>query len=308
MVPLGAYIARRAALVIPTLLGMLTVVFVLMRIIPGDPVRMMVGVDVSKATVDAIRHSMGLDRPIPVQYKDYLVSILRGDLGRSLSSRRPVAGEVARHFRNTAALGLLSAALAASLGLVLGIVAACYRNSAVDYFTVVLAVLGISTPSYFLGILLVLLFAVRLHWLPAGSAGSFQHLILPALTLAAGSLSIIARMTRSSLVEELGRDYVRTAVAKGLTRRSAALRHALRNALIPAVTTIGLEFGFMLGGSVLVETVFSYPGIGWLIMSAISQRDFPMVQGAVIVVAFTFIIINFLTDVSYAFLDPRIRF
>jgi ABC-type dipeptide/oligopeptide/nickel transport system permease component len=305
---LTAYITRRAALVIPTLLGMLTVVFILMRVIPGDPVRLMLGVDVDQATVDATRHAMGLDRPIPVQYKDYILQVLRGDFGRSLTSRRLVSSEVARHFRNTAVLGLLSAALAAVIGLALGVLAACYKNSTLDYLSVIVAVLGISTPSYFTGILLILLFAVKLQWLPAGSAGSFRHLILPALTLAAGSTSIIARMTRSSLVEELQRDYVRTAVAKGLTRQAATLRHALRNALIPAVTTIGLEFGFVLGGSVLVETVFSYPGIGWLIMSAISQRDFPLVQGAIIVVALTFVLINFLTDVSYAFLDPRIRY
>jgi len=302
-----AYVTRRVALVVPTLVGMLTIVFFLMRVIPGDPVRLMVGVEVDQETVEAIRQSMGLDRPILVQYKDYILTIVRGDFGRSLTSRRPVASEVARHFRNTAKLGLISGALAAFMGLGLGVLAACHKNSTADYATMVSAVLGISTPSYFLGILLILLFAVKLQWLPAGSAGTWQHLILPALTLAAGSTAMIARMTRSSLVEELQRDYVRTALAKGVSQRTATLRHALRNALIPTVTTIGLEMGFVLGGSVLVETVFSYPGIGWLIMAAISQRDFPLVQGAVIVVASAFILINLVTDLSYAFLDPRIR-
>lgn len=303
-----AYILRRLVLLVPTALGVVTVVFILMRIVPGDPVRLMVGFDVDQATVDEMRRNLGLDRPIVVQYIDYLGMIVTGDLGESLRSRRPVIDEVTRHFRNTLILALVSIVIAVVVGVLLGIVAAYRRSTLLDNITMVGAVLGISTPSFYLGILLILLFAVTLQWLPAGGAGTPAHIILPALTLAAGSTSIIARMTRSSLLEVLGRDYMRTAVAKGLGPRAVLLLHGLRNALIPTVTVIGLEFGFILGGSVLVETVFSYPGIGQLMISAISTRDFPLVQGAVIFVAIMFIVVNLLTDIIYAILDPRITY
>lgn len=302
------FLIRRLVLLVPILLGILTVVFVLMRVVPGDPVRLMVGFDVDQATVDQMRHQLGLDRPIPVQYKDYLVMVGRGDFGKSLRSKRLVTEEVLRHFRKTTILAVVSIAIAIVAGLALGTIAAYYQNTALDYLTMVSAVLGVSTPSYYLGILLILMFAVKLQWLPAGGAGTPGHLLLPAVTLAAGSTSIIARMTRSSLLDVMRRDYMRTAVAKGLSRRTVVLRHGLRNAMIPTVTIVGLEFGFILGGAVLVETVFSYPGIGRMLVSAISARDFPLVQGAVILIACTFVLINLLTDTLYAFLDPRIRY
>ena len=302
------YILRRLVLLVPVVLGILTLVFVLMRVVPGDPVRLMVGVEVDQATVDEMRQRLGLDRSLPAQYLDYIFMVARGDFGTSLRSNRQVRSEIFRHFRNTAMLAVLSICIATLVGMCLGIVAAYFRGTAIDYFTMIVAVLGVSAPSYYLGILVILLFSVQLNLLPAGGAGSFQHLLLPAFTLSAASTAIIARLTRSSLLEVLGQDYIRTASAKGLRRRRVVLTHGLRNALIPIVTALGLEFGFMVGGSVLVETVFSYPGIGWLLIIAISARDFPIVQGAVILVAFSFVLINLLTDWSYAFLNPRIRY
>jgi ABC-type dipeptide/oligopeptide/nickel transport system permease component len=302
------FLFRRLLLLVPVLLGMLTVVFILVRVVPGDPVRLMVGFDVDQATVNEMRRQLGLDRPILIQYIDYLSSVVQGDFGRSLRSNRDVSTEVLRHFTNTFKLALLSITLATIIGLTLGVIAAANRGTVLDYATIIVAVLGISAPSYYLGILLILVFAVLLNWLPAGGAGTLRHLILPAVTLAAASTAIVARLTRASLLEVIKKDYVRTASAKGLRRLTVLLRHGLRNALIPIVTALGLEFGFMLGGTVLVEVVFSYPGLGRLLITSIAARDFPMVQGAVIVSALAFVVINLLTDIAYAYLDPKIRY
>jgi peptide/nickel transport system permease protein len=302
------YLIRRLLLLGPILLGMLTVVFILIRVVPGDPVRLMVGFDVDQATVEGMRRQLGLDRPLPVQYVDYIATIIQGDFGRSLRSNREVSAEVARHFTNTVYLALLSICFATIIGMTLGMIAASKQGTVFDYATMMLAVLGVSAPSYYLGILVILLFSVTLGWFPAGGAGTFRHLILPAFTLAAASTAIVARLTRSSLLEVMKKDYVRTALAKGLRGRTVLVRHGLRNALIPIVTALGLEFGFMLGGAVLVEVVFSYPGIGRLLITSIAARDFPLVQGAVIVTAASFVFVNLLTDITYAFLDPKIKY
>jgi ABC-type dipeptide/oligopeptide/nickel transport system permease component len=286
----------------------LVVVFILMRLVPGDPVRLMAGFDVDEATVQALRQELGLDRPIPVQFAYYLGQLARGELGVSLRSRRPVTQEVADRFRNTLVLAVSSTALAVLFGAAVGIASAYGHRSLGDYVSMVVAVLGVSMPSYFLGILLILLFAVVLNWLPSGGIGSPAHLVLPALTLAASSSAIIARVTRSAMLEVLLTAYVRTSRAKGLRERAVVLRHGLPNALVPMLTVVGLEFGFILGGAILVETVFSYPGIGWMMVEAIGTRDFPIVQGGVLVIALSFVLVNLLVDLLYAAVDPRIRY
>lgn len=302
------YILRRLGLLVPVVFGILVVVFVLMRIVPGDPVRMMAGFDVDEATVQALRHELGLDRSLPVQFGYYVAQLARGDLGRSLRSRRPVTDELADRFRNTLVLAVASTGLAVVVGAAIGIAAACFHRSGYDYLTMGAAVLGVSVPSYFLGILMILLFAVLLNWLPSSGIGGVRHLVLPSLTLAASSSSIIARMTRSSMLEVLSAAYVRTSRAKGLRERGVVLHHALPNAVIPVITVVGLEFGFILGGAILVETVFSYPGVGWMMVEAIGTRDFPIVQGGVLAVALAFVLINLAIDLLYAAFDPRIRY
>jgi peptide/nickel transport system permease protein len=302
------YVVRRLLLLGPVVFGILVAVFVLMRLVPGDPVRLMAGFDVDEATVRALRRELGLDRSIPVQFTYYVGQVARGDLGVSLRSRRPVVQEVGDRFRKTLILAVTSTVVAALIGAAVGIVSAYRHRTGFDYVAMVGSVLGVSVPSYFLGILLILLFAVMLNWLPSGGSGTPRHLILPALTLAASSTSIIARMTRSSMLEVLLTAYVRTGRAKGLLERGVVLRHALPNALVPVLTVTGLEFGFILGGAILVETVFSYPGVGWMMVEAIGTRDFPIVQGGVLLVAFSFVLINFVVDLLYAVLDPRIRY
>jgi ABC-type dipeptide/oligopeptide/nickel transport system permease component len=302
------YALRRLLLLGPVVLGILVVVFILMRLVPGDPVRLMAGFDVDEATVRALRHELGLDQPVPVQFVYYLGQLVRGELGVSLRSRRAVTQEVADRFRNTLVLAASSTGLAVLFGAAVGIASAYFHRSLGDYLSMAVAVLGVSMPSYFLGILLILLFAVVLNWLPSGGIGRPAHLVLPALTLAASSSAIIARVTRSSMLEVLLAAYVRTSRAKGLRERVVVLRHALPNALIPLLTVVGLEFGFILGGAILVETVFSYPGIGWMMVEAIGTRDFPIVQGGVLVVALSFVLVNLLVDLLYATVDPRIRY
>jgi peptide/nickel transport system permease protein len=302
------YALRRLALLGPVLLGILVVVFVLMRLVPGDPVRLMAGFDVDEATVEALRREIGLDHPVPIQFVYYVAQLARGDLGLSLRSRRPVVQEVADRFRNTLALAVSSTAVAVLVGAAVGIAAAYLHRTPGDYVSMGAAVLGVSVPSYFLGILLILLFAVVLNWLPSGGIGTARHLLLPAVTLAASSSAIIARMTRSSMLEVLSAGYVRTSRAKGVRERGVVLRHALPNALIPVVTVVGLEFGFILGGAILVETVFSYPGIGWMMVEAIGTRDFPIVQGGGLAIAVAFVLINLAVDLLYGVLDPRIRY
>jgi ABC-type dipeptide/oligopeptide/nickel transport system permease component len=302
------YVVRRVLLLGPVVLGILVAVFVLMRLVPGDPVRLMAGFDVDEATVRALRRELGLDRSIPVQFARYVGQLARADLGRSLRSRRPVLEEVGDRFRQTLTLALASTALAAVVGGAVGIASAYRHRTGLDYAAMLGSVLGVSVPSYFLGILLILLFAVALNWLPSGGSGTLRHLVLPAVTLAASSTSIVARMTRSSMLEVLLTAYVRTGRAKGLLERAVVLRHALPNALVPVLTVISLEFGFILGGAILVETVFSYPGVGWMMVEAIGTRDFPVVQGGVLVVALSFVLINFVVDLLYAALDPRIRY
>ncbi|MDR7448236.1 MAG: ABC transporter permease [Armatimonadota bacterium] len=299
---------RRLLYAVPTLLGVTVVIFLMVRLIPGDPARLIAGLLATEEEVARLRVELGLHRPLHEQYLRFLGAALRGDLGISAATRTPVAAEIGSRLRATVTLAVTSTALATLFGLVAGIVSATTANSPLDYAVMVAALVGVSVPVFWLGIMLMLLFAVRLRWLPAGGYGGPAHLILPSLTLAAFSTAIIARMTRGSLLETLGMDFVRTARAKGLPPRQVVTRHALRNALIPVITVVGLQFGALLGGAVLTETTFAWPGIGRLLVSAITARDYPVIQGIVLLFALAFVLVNLTVDVLYAYVDPRIRY
>lgn len=280
----------------------------MVRLIPGDPARLVAGLLATNEEVERLRHELGLHRPLYVQYVSFLGDVLRGDLGLSAATRTPVTVEIGSRFGATAALAMSSTLLATVLGLLAGVVASISYNSAVDYTVMGAALFGVSIPVFWLGIMLMLLFAVHLHWLPAGGYGTAAHMVLPSITLAAFSIAIIARMTRSSLLETLNTDFIRTARAKGLPRRLVVARHALRNALIPVITVIGLQFGALLGGAVLTETTFAWPGLGRLLVSAITARDYPVIQGIVLLFASIFVLVNLAVDVLYAYVDPRIHY
>ena len=305
---MGRLIGRRLLFLLPVLFGILVAVFVTMRIIPGDPARLVAGPDAGPEELAAIRHQFGLDQPLHVQFERYLLDVLRGEFGQSLKTQRPVLDEIVPRLWNTALLAVLSTLFAAALGLLAGIVAAARRNSAFDHMTMAVAMLGVSTPSFYLGIVLIVVFAVMLRLFPAGGSGGLIHLILPAVTLGASTLGIVARMTRASMIDVLDEDYIRTARAKGVRERVIVVRHALRNALLPIIAVVALQFGFVLAGSVLVETVFSFPGIGWLIVESISMRDFPVVQGSILLVTFVSVLVNLAADILYGYADPRIKY
>jgi peptide/nickel transport system permease protein len=305
---LGLYVLRRLVLAVPTLLGVTVVVFALIRVIPGDPARLVLGLQASEAEVQRLRSELGLDRPLPVQYARFLARLIRGDLGRSIATGEPVAREIASRFGPTLQLAVASTVLATLAGVSAGVLSATRVYSWVDYVAMGVALFGVSLPVFWLGLMLILLFAVHLRWLPAGGYGTLAHLVLPTVTLAAFSVAIVARMTRSSMLEVLHQDYVRTAWAKGLTARAVVLHHALRNALIPVITVIGLQFGALLGGAILTETVFAWPGMGRLLVGAIVARDYPVVQGVVLVFAGLFTLVNLAVDLLYAYVDPRIHY
>ena len=305
---MGRLIGRRLLFLLPVLFGILLAVFVTMRIVPGDPARLVAGPDAGPEELATIRQQFGLDRPLHVQFERYVLDILRGEFGRSLKTQRPVLDEIVPRLGNTALLAVLSTLFAVSVGLFAGIVAAARRNSAFDHATMVVAMLGVSTPSFYLGIVLIVVFAVMLRLFPAGGSGGLAHLVLPAVTLGASTLGIVARMTRASMIDVLDEDYIRTARAKGVRERLIVARHALRNALLPVIAVVALQFGFVLAGSVLVETVFSFPGIGWLIVESISMRDFPVVQGSILLVTFVSVLVNLAADILYGYADPRVKY
>jgi peptide/nickel transport system permease protein/oligopeptide transport system permease protein len=305
---MGVYVARRLLLLVPVLLGVSLASFGLLQLVPGDAALILAGEEATEETLARIRHEHGLDRALPVQYLVYLRNVLRGDLGISIQSRQPVSTLIAQRFPFTLKLACLAILVSAVLGVVAGVVAATRRNSVLDLAALLGSLVGISLPIFWLGLLLMLVFSVKLRWFPAGGSGTAVHLVLPAVVLGAASSAVIARMTRASMLEVLRQDYIRTARAKGVAERLVVYRHALGNAMIPIVTVFGLEFGYNLGGAVLTETVFSLPGVGRLIVEAIFARDYPVVQGAIFVVATTFVLVNLLTDAVYAVFDPRIRY
>ncbi len=302
------YVAKRLALALPVLLGVSVVVFAAIRLIPGDPAQIMAGQAATQQVVAEIRRSLGLDQPLPVQYLYFLRNAVRGDLGRSRVNGAPVVEELAQRFPRTVRLAVASILVASVIGIPAGILAATRRQSWVDTLVMAVALVGVSMPVFWLGLNLILVFSVRLGWLPAFGHETWRHLVLPAVTLGAASSAILARMTRSAMLEVLGQDYVRTARAKGLAERVVVNRHALRNALIPVVTVLGLQLGTLLSGAVLTETVFAWPGIGRLLVDAVLARDYPVIQGAILLIATTFVLLNVAVDVLYGFLDPRIRY
>lgn len=304
---MASYIIRRLLLVIPVLLGVSLLVFSMVRLIPGDPAIFIAGEHASSADIEAIREQFGLTRSLPVQYTIFLGNLLRGDLGRSTRTDRPVTREIWERFPDTLQLASASMLIASLVGLIAGIISATRPYSIIDYTAMVGAMIGVSAPVFWLGLMLMLLFSVRLNWLPAVGSGTISHLILPALTLGAASTAVIARMTRSSMLEVFGQDYVRTARSKGLKENRVIVKHALRNSLVPVITIMGLRFGTLLGGAVLTEIVFAWPGVGRLMVDSILARDYPVVQGAVLVIAMTFIFVNLAVDLLYSFIDPRIR-
>jgi peptide/nickel transport system permease protein len=302
------FVARRVLAVVPVLFGVTLAVFSMLFLVPGDPVKMMLAEFVTNPDqIAQMRAQLHLDEPIFQQYGRFVGNAVRGDLGTSIRSRRPVATEIAENVGSTAQLALASMAVAIGLGIPLGLVAALGRNSWLDVAAMVVALLGVAMPSFWLGLLLIFAFSLHLGWFPATGGGDLHHLVLPAVTLGMIAAAIIARLTRSSMLEVLGQDYVRTARAKGLAWWGVVVRHALKNALIPIVTIFGLQFGNLLAGAVIVETVFSRPGLGRLVVGGILAKDFPLVQGAVLFVAVAYVLINVLVDVAYAFVDPRIR-
>ncbi len=305
---MGTYVARRLLLLVPVLLGVSLASFGLLQLVPGDPALVLAGEEATEDVLARIRHEYGLDRPLPVQFVVYLRNTARGNLGISIQSRQPVATLIAQRFPFTLKLAFLAILVSGALGVVAGVIAASRRNSTLDLAALLGSLVGISLPIFWLGLLMMLVFSVKLRWLPAGGTGTAAHLILPTIVLGAASSAVIARMTRASMLEVLRQDYIRTARAKGVAERLVVYRHALKNAMIPILTVFGLEFGYNLGGAVLTETVFSLPGVGRLIVEGIFARDYPVVQGAMLVVATTFVVVNLLTDVAYAFVDPRIRY
>jgi peptide/nickel transport system permease protein len=301
------YLIRRLLLTIPVLLGVATLVFALIHFIPGDPAQAMLGEGASPEDIAHLRRRLGLDRPLLVQYASFLQGLLRGDLGVSLRNDLPVTQQILDRMPATAELAFASMAVAVLVALPLGIVAAVWRGTFVDFSAMTLSLVGISVPNFWLGPLLAIIFAVELGWLPVGGRGTFGHLVLPAVTLGAALAAILARMTRASLLEELREPYVLAARAKGVSRMRAVLHHALRNSLIPIVTILGLQFGVVLTGAVITETIFAWPGIGRLLIQSISFRDYPTVQGCVLLIAVSYVGVNLITDLAYGFLDPRIR-
>ena len=302
------WILRRILAVVPVLFGVTLAVFSMLFLVPGDPVKMMLAEFVTNPDqVAQMRAQLHLDEPIPKQYGRFVTNAVRGDLGTSIRSRRPVTIEIGENLGSTAQLALAAMVVAIGLGIPLGLLAALSRNSWLDVASMGTALLGVSMPSFWHGLLLIFVFSLHLAWFPATGGGDLQHLILPAITLGMIAAAIIARLTRSSMLEVLGQDYVRTARAKGLGGFAVVVRHALKNALIPIITIFGLQFGNLLAGAVIVETVFSRPGLGRLIVGGILNKDFPLVQGVVLFVATIYVVINVLVDVAYAYADPRIR-
>ncbi len=312
------YLVRRLLLAIPVVIGVSMVVFMVLHLSPGDPAEIMLGSAATKEDLAHLRADLGLNEPLPVQYARWMGHVVRGDLGRSLWMRRPVLPDVLDRFRATLVLTGTALLISTAAGVTLGVLAATRPHSWLDRLSGVAALFGASMPVFWLGIVLMVIFSLRLGWLPASGMWApygggdardlLAHLALPAVTLAAASVTIIARLTRSTMLEVLGQDYIRTARAKGLVERRVVARHALKNALVPIVTVIGVQAGYPLGGAVLTETVFAWPGVGTLMVQGILARDIPLVQGCVLVVALTFVLVNLSVDLLYAWLDPRIRY
>lgn len=302
------FLVRRLVLTIPVLLGVATLVFSLIHLIPGDPAQAMLGDTATPQQVDELRTRLGLDRPLIEQYASFLSGVARGDLGTSMRTGLPVASQILERMPATAQLAAAAMIAAILFSMPLGIAAAVWRGTPIDHAAMTMALMGISIPNFWLGPLLAIVFAVELGWLPASGRGTLSHLVLPAVSLGAALAAILARMTRATLLEELREQYVTAARARGASRLRSVLRHAFRNSLIPVVTLLGLQFGAVLTGAVITETIFAWPGIGRLLIQSIGFRDYPIVQGCILLIALTYLAVNLLTDLAYGVLDPRIRY
>ncbi|WP_406848856.1 glutathione ABC transporter permease GsiC [Taylorella equigenitalis] len=303
-----SYFIKRIIGMVPTLFLICVCVFLFVHILPGDPAVLAAGPDADAQTIQLIREDMGLNLPLWEQFVNYMSNVLHGDLGHSLRSKRPVFDEIAIRFTPTMLLTLTSMFWSVIVGLVIGVVSAIWRNSWPDRLFMTLAVSGISFPAFAFGMLLIQIFAVWLGWLPSVGADSWKHYILPSLTLGLSVAAVLARFTRASFVEVINEDFVRTARAKGLSEKVVMIKHSLRNALIPVVTMMGLQFGFLLGGSIVFETVFGWPGMGSLLIDSVNSRDYPMIQGLVLLFSFEFIVINLVVDILYGVINPTIRY
>jgi len=301
------YISLRLVYSLPALWLIVTMVFLLAHIVPGDPVQQMLGEGATASDLVQLRHALGLDQTIPVQYGRYLGGVVRGNLGESFRFQQPVLHVVLEHYPATLELAFAALLVCCAIGIPAGLLAARHRGKPADHVVGFFTLLGLSIPNFALGPLLILIFSVLIGWLPVSGRGGISHLILPAITLGAALAAILTRMVRTSVLEQLGSDYVRTARAKGLTERAVLLRHAFRNALIPILTILGLQFGTLLAGTIVTETIFSWPGIGRLAVQAIEARDYPLLQGCILVIAVSYVLVNLLTDLVYAFADPRVR-
>ena len=301
------YISLRLLFASPALWLIVTMVFMLAHIVPGDPVQQMLGEGARAEDLQQLRHSLGLDVPVLAQYRHYLAGVVRGDLGESFRFQEPVTRVVLSHYPATLELSIFALLVCAAIGIPAGLLAAERRGTATDRAVGFFTLLGLSVPNFALGPVLILVFSVILGWLPVSGRGGPSHLILPAITLGAALAAILTRMVRISVIEELSSDYVRTARAKGLSPSAVLFRHAFRNALIPILTILGLQFGTLLAGTIVTETIFSWPGIGRLTVQAIGARDYPLLQGCIILIAVSYVFVNLLTDAVYALVDPRVR-
>ncbi len=302
------FLARRLLLTVPVLLGVATLVFSLVHLVPGDPVQVMLGDSASPADVAEMRGRLGLDRPLPVQYAAFLAGVATGDLGTSLRTNQPVVTAILERMPATAELAAAAMVVAVLIAMPLGVLAAVRAGTSVDHAATTLALLGISVPNFWLGPFLAIVFSVSLGWLPVSGRGTIAHLVLPAITLGAPLAAVLTRMTRASVIEELRELYVLAARARGVSRWRSVWAHAFRNSLIPIVTVLGLQFGAVLTGAVITETIFAWPGVGRLLVQSIGFRDYPLVQGCILLIAVTYVSVNLAVDVVYGFLDPRIRY
>lgn len=303
-----SYIVKRLLQMIPTLIGVSLLCFIIIHSVPGNPAHLIAGVDATAEEIKIVTERLGLDRPLYEQYGSYVWGLLQGDLGTSLRSDRPVAEEILSRFPNTIMLTLLSVVIMVIIGLFAGVISATKPNSVQDNTAMMVSLFGISMPVFWSGIMLILVFSYYLQWLPSGGSTQFKHYILPALALGLSSSAVLARLTRSSILEVINQDFIRTARAKGVREKLVIYKHTLKNALIPIITIIGLEFGHLLGGAVLTETVFSMNGLGRYIIQSIQFRDYPAIQGSILFVAALFVIVNLVVDLCYGTVDPRIRY
>ncbi|MBI1801910.1 MAG: ABC transporter permease [Chloroflexi bacterium] len=313
---MGQFLLKRIVAMVPVLFLVSLIVFFIVHLTPGDPALLMLGEEANPQVLAALRHDLGLDQPIPVQYLTWVSKVLSGDLGRSVRTNQPVLEAIIQRLPPTIELTLLAMLVSLSIAIPTGIISATRRNSASDLISTTLALLGVSMPNFFLAILLIFIFSLKLRWLPPigftpiaqDLVGNLRGMILPSITLGAATAAVVARLTRSSLLEVLGQEYIRTARAKGLAERMVIYGHALKNAMIPVVTIVGLQIGALLGGAIITETIFVLPGVGRLVVDSIFQRDFPLVQGVVLFLSLVFLVANLVVDILYSFLDPRIRY